>query len=69
LPGTIEVIPCSSAGRAAPSQSSCTSKWVCGSMKPGATTRPPASTTCLASPASFGPMSQIRPSLTATSAA
>ncbi len=47
LPGTTEVIPCSSAGFAAPSHSSWTSKCVCGSMKPGATTWPLASITRL----------------------
>src|SRR5580700_8313612 len=68
LPGTTEVIPCSSAGFAAPSQSSWTSKCVCGSMKPGATTWPLASITRLASPRS-APTAAMRPALTATSAA
>ena len=69
LPGMIEVTPCSRLGLAAPSQSSWTSKWVCGSMKPGATALPPASISARAGPSTLGPRAAIRPSFTATSPA
>ena len=66
LPGTMVVMPCSMAGLARPSHSSCASKCVCGSMNPGETILPAASISWEAG-SEMLPLAAIFPSLTPTS--
>ena len=69
LPTSIVVTPCSGSGSRVGSQNTCGSVWAWVSMKPGATTAPPASKIVLAvGPQVRAPTSTMRPARTRTSA-
>jgi hypothetical protein len=65
-PKTSSVIPCRSFIGSVGSASTCTSEWLCVSMKPGHTTWPVQS--IVSRPTRPGPTAAMRPSAIATSA-
>ena len=67
LPITTDVIPCQPDMVHQGSQKICESKWVCRSMKPGATMRSRASNTRFASDSETLPICAMRPPAIATS--
>ena len=68
LPMSTVVTPCCGIGSHVGSQNSVGSKWVCESMKPGATVAPPASSSRSPAGARSGPISLMTPAATRTSA-